>query len=925
MAVKPLLVKILGDSTGAQAAFASLDKKMMTAGKKMTSAGRTMSRNVTLPIVAAGGAAVKLAIDYEQAFTRIAAVSNASASDIKMWRGEVLKMAGQTAQAPEELANALYFLASAGLKANQIMPVLEASAKASAVGLGETSDIAKLTANALNAYAKSGLTATQVTDTLVAAVKAGTAEPEEFSVALGRILPIASKAGVEFDQVTASLAQLSNIGLDVNEGVTALRAAMLSLLSPTDIARENLKKVGLTADQVRDTMANGGIIEVFELLEKATGGNIDTLRKIIGNVRGLAGVFGLTEQEASKVQKTFDDVAASTGELNQAMKKTEKDSAFKLQKMMAQLKVAGIELGTDLLPVVLKIAKQLGKLAKAFTSMSPAAQEAAIKFALFVAAAGPLLRIMGPLVGGVGKLAGSLRAVGAASTVAAGAKGAGGVAGAGTAASAAGGLFTIAAAEIIAFGTAMVRTKIRTDEAKQAFIEQGEATKKGKEAFENYADALQQGGQHLQESTSLVTNPLQQKALDELTASRKRYIAAVEGSVVGQKAYNRAIANGAGVLDALAAAERAVTDSIKEHARRVSVLRDLTNTASGATEKQRNKMSALVGVLESANAKLTTQEFKQITAAVATGKYSDAVRMLGDKVKGLKDKTVKVDADTKQAEENTSEMDRKLGLLADKKVVVKPTVDTSGLSSALAMFIDTAAAFGYQAGSAYAQGFKNANQVTSPSKVFIKIGKDIMAGFAIGLDQGQKPVRESFKSMEEYKKALVQHYSDAADKIREKFQPIQDFFKEFKEGISSGFEGFGDLASRFSGMKASEIKGKQITHFMAVESGKAKRLARALKKLARLGLNATTLSQIAAAGPEAVGLAEAMLRGGGDRRMVNRTNKAQGRIDSYARQTAQVAGNQINVTFQGNVYGFDDFKRKVMRAVNEEVKKKRSA
>jgi TP901 family phage tail tape measure protein len=178
-------------------------------------------------------ASVKAAADFDQAMTRVAALSNTSASAVEGMRDEVLKLSGETAQAPQELADALFFLASAGLDAEEVMPALEASAKGAAVGLGTTADVANIVASAMNAYSKSGLTAAQVTDTLTAAVREGRAEPEEFAQALGRILPIASTIGVTFDQVTASLASLSNIGLDVNEGVTAMRGVFQALAAPT--------------------------------------------------------------------------------------------------------------------------------------------------------------------------------------------------------------------------------------------------------------------------------------------------------------------------------------------------------------------------------------------------------------------------------------------------------------------------------------------------------------------------------------------------------------------------------------------------------------------------------------------------------------------------------------------------------------------
>jgi len=303
-------------------------------------------------VVAFAASSVKAAIDYDKAFTRIAAISNASAKDIEKWKGEVLDLAGDTARAPKELADALFFLSSAGLDTGDVMKALKQSAMAAASGLGSTVDVAKITANAMNAYADAGLTATQVTDTLVAAVREGSAEPEEFAAALGRILPIASKAEIEFGEVTASLAALSNIGLDVNEGVTAMRGLLTALFAPTEQTSKALDTLGLTADDVRTALSEGGLISALRMLEERSGGNIDVMRQLVPNVRALTGVFGLTTQEATKVDAQFKNIINSTGSLDKAFKETSEGSAFKMEKALNDLKIAGLELAEVFLPLI---------------------------------------------------------------------------------------------------------------------------------------------------------------------------------------------------------------------------------------------------------------------------------------------------------------------------------------------------------------------------------------------------------------------------------------------------------------------------------------------------------------------------------------------------------------------------------------------
>lgn len=361
--IASIFVRVGADMTGLTGGLATGARSVTAFAQTTTTAGARASTALgsAVPLAAvAGGLAVvafaaksvQAARDFDAAFTRIGAISNASAQDISRWKDEVMGLAGETARAPAELADALFYLSSAGLDSGQIMDTLSLSAKAAAVGLGSTTDIAKITANALNAYADAGLTAAQVTDTLVAAVREGSAEPEEFAAALGRILPIASQAGVSFDEVTASLAALSNVGLDVNEGVTAMRGLMTALVAPTQQSQDAMKQLGLTSDELRRSLSEDGLIATLRMLEERTGGNIDVMKALVPNVRALTGAFGLTGQEAAKVDAIFENVLNSTGSLAAAWQETANSDAFRLEKAFNDLGIAGQELASTVLPLL---------------------------------------------------------------------------------------------------------------------------------------------------------------------------------------------------------------------------------------------------------------------------------------------------------------------------------------------------------------------------------------------------------------------------------------------------------------------------------------------------------------------------------------------------------------------------------------------
>jgi len=357
------------DTTGVTAGAAKAQTSLASLG---TGAVKSLSPIGVGALAAGAGIAVMAAksvgaaMDFDAAFTRIGAISNASAKDIESWKGQVLSLAGETAKAPLELADALFFLSSAGLDAKQIMPALESSAKAAASGLGETADVANIVASALNAYSEAGLTAAEVTDTLVAAVREGRAEPEEFAGALGRILPIASAVGVTFDQVAGSMAVLSNIGLDVNEAVTAMRGVMQAIAAPGTEAAKAMQQLGLSAQDLLDAITEDGIIGALRLLDEAARKSTKTqadyfgiLQDVVPNVRSLTGVLGLTGQAAEKVDKVFANVADSAGATDEAFNKTAQGSAFRIKQALNELAIAGQKLADDLLPPLLRVLEVL--------------------------------------------------------------------------------------------------------------------------------------------------------------------------------------------------------------------------------------------------------------------------------------------------------------------------------------------------------------------------------------------------------------------------------------------------------------------------------------------------------------------------------------------------------------------------------------
>lgn len=338
--------------------------------------------------IAAGvGSSLSSAIKYEDAFKRIDAVTNASAKSIAEWKDQILTLSTETAVAPQELADAMYYLASAGLDAGTEMGVLTVAAQGAAIGLGDTQTLAMLTAQAMNAFSDQGLTAVEVMDSLTAAVREGVVEPDQLAVSLGRILPVADALGLSFGTVVASITTMTNAGLDAYEATTALRQLLAAMAAPSVEAANAMGAIGLNAQMLRDALVHGGVIEALQLMIDKSKGNFDVLRRIIPNIRAFVGELNLSRDSMKQVIDITDQVTHAQGDLSHGFEDTKKNVAFQLQALGNSFEVLKVRAGEALLPLARQVISALNGIAPMLTVVATNADKVLAAFLLWKAMA----------------------------------------------------------------------------------------------------------------------------------------------------------------------------------------------------------------------------------------------------------------------------------------------------------------------------------------------------------------------------------------------------------------------------------------------------------------------------------------------------------------------------------------------------------
>ena len=406
MADSKLRVQLIGDASRLTGTLNKASARLKSFGKNVSAVGAKMQR-FALPMALAGGAAIKMGADFDKSLTKIKSLVGVAGDEVDKMGKKARQMAIETGQSSTDAANALFFITSAGLKGSDAMDVLNASLKASAVGLGDVTQVADAATSAMNAYGSDTLSATDATDVLVAAVREGKLSSEELSSSIGQVIPIASNMGVTFNEVGATMAAMSRTGTNAATASMQLKNILMSINKPSKEAADELEKMGLSSNMLKQKIQDDGLLSVLELLKSEFGKNADAQAKVFGSSRALMGVMDLLGKGIGSTREIFGKLNNVQGDTQKAFDKTSDSASFKLTKALNTAKESFAEMGsvllTTLLPLIQDITGLITRLFKAFNNLDPGMQK-------FISAAGVLALALPTIIGLFGTL---LTAIGA--------------------------------------------------------------------------------------------------------------------------------------------------------------------------------------------------------------------------------------------------------------------------------------------------------------------------------------------------------------------------------------------------------------------------------------------------------------------------------------------------------------------------------
>jgi len=410
-----MVVRLMGDASDymkmLETSKRETKKSMREIGQQIRSFGIQLSAAITAPLAGLSYKARKEFSSFETSLSSMIGLVGLSEETVAGLKREILELAPAVGKGPSELGQAMFFITSAGLRGEKALEALNASARAAAAGLGNTTGVADAVTSAMNAYGHETLGATRATEILTAAVRTGKAEAASFAPQFGQLLPLASSMNISFEQVAGSMAFLTKTTGNASLAATGLKGAFRILMGSSQEAVKALEEVGIPLTHLQETARQRGINEAFMELKTRLAAQGKELRHVIKDCEALSAVLQMTGPAAEDYANVLKEVANSAGMVDEAFNAASKTSRQQWNVAMAEMKVALVELGEIMAPIVQELTGWGMSLANVWKELSYETKQ-------WLVVAGAIAATLGPALLFIGQLSMGLAAVSTAASMA---------------------------------------------------------------------------------------------------------------------------------------------------------------------------------------------------------------------------------------------------------------------------------------------------------------------------------------------------------------------------------------------------------------------------------------------------------------------------------------------------------------------------
>ena len=382
-----------------QDATKKLSRSIANASKNVKQAGANMTKFLTLPIAGIGTAAgisfAKMEKGLANVFTLLSKEEIEKFGDqIQKAQENSIKMGFSIDDTNKSLFD---FISSLGISENTLKGYADAQ-KLSVAGNAEMSASVLGMGKILNVYGKQTTDTNKVINAFFTAQKVGTTTVQDLALNVGTVAGGARTLGLDFDTTLATMAIFTNTLKSTEVSATSLNAIFNVLADDQSKGAKILNALGVATGATK--VEQVGFVNVLKQLQGALKKNKDAVFQAIPEQRALKAIANLTEESLATLSNTIVQIGIDTKEgtgLTEALKIQMATLSYALGALKGRGTLLLKQLFLPLVPALLSILKSVNNMIKKLEELSPEQKKIIAYTAVFIAALGPLLLILGQI------------------------------------------------------------------------------------------------------------------------------------------------------------------------------------------------------------------------------------------------------------------------------------------------------------------------------------------------------------------------------------------------------------------------------------------------------------------------------------------------------------------------------------------------
>lgn len=201
-------------------------------------------------LITAFKSGAKAIIDFDQALKNLQAIIGATDAEISLLGEEILKVAANTRYSAEEVSQAMILLGQSGLTAAESLDAIGSVANLATGTLSDMKTTSDLLTTAIRAFGIDSSRSAEIADIFASAVNKSKLTIDKLRTAFNYVAPVAAKAGVSLQEVTAAMMVLANAGIRASTIGTGLRQVFARLVAPSSKLREQYIALGIDLEKL---------------------------------------------------------------------------------------------------------------------------------------------------------------------------------------------------------------------------------------------------------------------------------------------------------------------------------------------------------------------------------------------------------------------------------------------------------------------------------------------------------------------------------------------------------------------------------------------------------------------------------------------------------------------------------------------------